>query len=148
MSLKKLALQGIAWNSLGTIGAGVVNIFITMVLARMLTPYDFGILELLIVFSVLSEVFIDSGFSQAIIRDNNASNEDLTSVFYFNVIIAVVLYCALYAAAPLIANFYKEDSLIILSRFIFITIILSSLSLVQNANYTKNLNFKTPAISS
>lgn len=148
MSLKKLALQGIAWNSLGTIGAGVVNIFITMVLARMLTPYDFGILELLIVFSVLSEVFVDSGFSQAIIRDNNASNEDLTSVFYFNVIIAVVLYCALYAAAPLIANFYKEDSLVTLSRFIFLTIILSSLSLVQNANYTKNLNFKTPAVSS
>lgn len=147
MRLKHSTLKGVAWNSIGTIGAGVVNIIITMILARLLTPNDFGILELLVVFSVLSEAFVNSGFSQALIRDNQATNKDLTSVFYFNVIIAVVIYILLFTVAPFIAGFYDEPSLLNLSRFVFITIIIKSFAIVQNANFSRNINFKTPAIS-
>lgn len=119
-----------------------------MILARLLTPYDFGILELLIVFSVISHAFVDSGFSQAIIRDKNASNTDLTSVFYLNLIIAAIIYIILFFCAPLIASFFKEPSLIVLSRVVFLTIIFDSFSIIQNANYTRNIDFKTPAIAS
>lgn len=147
MSLKRATVKGVAWNSVGTIGAGLVNIIITMILARLLTPYDFGLLELLIVFSILSEAFVDSGFSQAIIRDNNATNRDLTSVFYLNVLIAIVLYSLLFTATPFIAEFYNEPSLIDLSRFVFMTIIFNSFAIIQNANFSRNINFKTPAIS-
>jgi O-antigen/teichoic acid export membrane protein len=147
MNLKNATLKGVAWNSIGTIGAGLVNIVITMILARLLTPYDFGILELLIVFSVLSEAFVDSGFSQAVIRDNNASNKDLTSVFYLNVGIALALYLLLFTLSPLIAQFYDESSLVNLSRFVFLTILFNAFAIIQNANYSRNINFKTPAIS-
>lgn len=147
MSLKNATLKGVAWNSVGTIGAGLVNIIITMILARMLTPYDFGILELLIVFSVLSEAFVDSGFSQAVIRDNNATNKDLTSVFYLNVGIAVILYLLLFILSPYIAQFYDEASLVDLSRFVFLTILFNAFAIIQNANYSRSINFKTPAIS-
>lgn len=147
MGLKHSTVKGVAWNSIGTIGAGMVNIIITMILARLLTPYDFGILELLIVFSVLSEAFVDSGFSQALIRDNHATNRDLTSVFYFNVTIAVIIYILLFTVAPFIADFYDEPSLLNLSRFVFFTIIIKSFAIVQNANFSRNINFKTPAIS-
>lgn len=147
MSLKNATLKGVAWNSIGTIGAGLVNFIITMILARMLTPYDFGILELLIVFSVLSEAFVDSGFSQAVIRDNKATSTDLTSVFYLNVGIAFVLYFLLFTLSPYIAQFYDETSLVNLSRFVFLTIIFKAFAIIQNANYSRNIDFKTPAIS-
>ncbi|PJX28501.1 hypothetical protein CAP47_00470 [Psychroflexus sp. S27] len=147
MSLKNATIKGVAWNSIGTIGAGLVNIIITMILARLLTPYDFGILELLIVFSVLSEAFVDSGFSQAVIRDNNATNKDLTSVFYLNVGIAVILYLLLFILSPYIAQFYDEASLVDLSRFVFLTILFNAFAIIQNANYSRSINFKTPAIS-
>lgn len=147
MSLKNATIKGVAWNSIGTIGAGLVNIIITMILARLLTPYDFGILELLIVFSVLSEAFVDSGFSQAVIRDNNATNKDLTSVFYLNVGIAVILYLLLFILSPYIAQFYDEASLVDLSRFVFLTILFNAFAIIQNANYSRSIDFKTPAIS-
>lgn len=147
MSLKQKAINGIAWNSLGKIGAGLVNMLITIILARILTPRDFGLLEILIVFSVISEAFVDSGFSQAIIRDKNASNKDLTSIFYTNIIIAFVIYVLLFIFSPFIANFFNEPTLVNLSRVVFLVIIFNSMSIIQEANYSRNINFKSPTLA-
>lgn len=148
MSLRNSAIRGVVWTGIGTVGAGLLNFILTMVLARVLSPSDFGLLELLAIFTVLSECFIDSGFSQAIIRDRDASQTDLSSVFYFNLIIAIILYAVLFFCAPLIAVFYHEDSLVDLSRFVFLVIIFYSCSIIQNAIFSKSLNFKPLAIAS
>lgn len=148
MSLRNSAIRGVVWTGIGTVGAGLLNFILTMVLARVLSPSDFGLLELLAIFTVLSECFIDSGFSQAIIRDRDASQTDLSSVFYFNLIIAIILYAVLFFCAPLIADFYHEDSLVDLSRFVFLVIIFYSCSIIQNAIFSKSLNFKPLAIAS
>ena len=148
MSLRDRAVHGVIWTGIGTIGAGVLNFVLTMILARVLSPSDYGLLELLVIFTVLSECFIDSGFSQAVIRDQHASQTDLSSVFFFNLIIAIFLYVVLFIVAPLIANFYHEPQLINLSRFVFLVIIFHSLSIIQNANFSRNLQFRPQAIAS
>ena len=147
MNLKKLAFKGLFWNSLGTIGAGFINLLVTMVLARILTPEDFGVIAILAVFSTISETIIDSGFSQAIIRDNKTDNVALTSVFYLNIFIATFIYIILFILSPFIAAFYKNNDLIKLSRVIFSSIVFSSFGLIQNALYQKDVNFRSPAIS-
>ena len=148
MSLRDSAVKGVVWTSIGTVGAGLLNFILTMILARVLSPSDYGLLELLAIFTILSECFIDSGFSQAVIKDQNASQTDLSSVFFFNLTIALVLYIGLFFAAPLIANFYHEPSLIKLSRFVFLVIIFHSCSIIQNANFSRNLQFRPQAIAS
>lgn len=148
MGLRNKAVDGFLWTSVGTIGAGLINFLITIILARILTPSDFGLIELLIVFTTISEVFIDSGFSQAIIRDKNATVEDLSSVFFLNLIIAFFLYIILFFASPFIATFYNSPQLTILSRVIFLAIVFNSFSIVQNANFVRKLNFKPYALAS
>lgn len=147
MGLRDKAINGVTWTGIGTIGAGVLNFILTMVLARVLSPSDFGLLELLAIFTVLSECFIDSGFSQAVIRDQHATQTDLSSVFYFNLFIAIILYLLLFWCAPSIAVFYNEPQLTNLSRFVFLVIIFHSLSIIQNANFARNLQFRPQAIA-
>lgn len=147
MPLRTQIAKGFIWTSIGTLGNGLVNFILTIILARLLTPYDYGILELLTIFVILSNTFVDSGFSQAVIRDKNASNTDLSSVFYLNLSIAIVIYLILFFAAPLIAKFYRDQNLIPLSRFVFITIIFESLTIIQNANYARTMRFKPQALA-
>lgn len=148
MGLRNKAVDGFLWTSMGTIGAGLINFLITIILARILTPGDFGLIELLIVFTTISEVFIDSGFSQAIIRDNKATSEDLSSVFFLNLIIALSLYGILFFVSPFIAIFYNSPQLTSLSRVVFLAIIFNSFSIVQNANFVRKLNFRPYALAS
>jgi O-antigen/teichoic acid export membrane protein len=146
MSLKRKAVAGVIWNSIGTIGAGCLHFGLIMILARMLTPSDFGRIELLVIFTVISQSFIDGGFSQALIRDRNTTQKDLSTIFFLNLFIALFIYVILFFLAPHISHFYEDSSLIKLSRFVFTVIIFYSLSIVQNAIYSKKLEFKPIAI--
>lgn len=148
MGLKDQAVKGFAWTSTGTIGYGALNLIVTILLARRLTPHDFGIIELLIVFSSISDILVDSGFSQAVIRDNHATDKDLSTVFYLNIFIAFCLYALLFFASSFIAHFYEEPIMRDLSRFTFLTIIFNSFAVIQNANFSRNLNFKPFALAS
>ncbi len=148
MGLRQQAKTGVVWTSIGTIGYGLANLAVNIVLARLLTPHDFGIIELLIVFSGISDIIVDSGFSQAIIRDNKATKRDLSSVFFVNVAIALFLYAVLFLLSPNIAGFYDEPIMEKLSRLVFLTIIFNSFSVIQNANFSRELNFKPYAIAS
>lgn len=148
MGLKQQAVKGFAWTSIGTMGYGGLNLLVTIILARILTPHDFGVIELLIVFSSISEVIVDSGFSQAVIRDNRATNYDLSSVFFFNFFVACLIYTLLYLISPLIASFYEIPEIIVLSRVVFLTIIFNSCSIIQDVIFTRSMNFKPYAIAS
>ena len=148
MGLRDKAVSGVFWTGIGSLSSGFLNFVITIVLARLLSPSDFGLLELLAIFTVISECFIDSGFSQAVIRDNEASQLDLSSVFFFNLSISLFLYILLFFLSPCIASFYNEPCLTNLSRFVFLVIIFHSCSIIQNAIFTKNLQFRPLAITS
>ncbi|MGQ1909305.1 lipopolysaccharide biosynthesis protein [Marinifilum sp. RC60d5] len=144
-SLRKESLKGLFWMSLGKVGTGLTSLLVTMVLARILIPEDFALIELLIIFIAVSNVFIDSGFSQAIIRDDNPSQTDLSSVFYLNLGVSIVIYIGLFFTAPLIADFFHAPQLVTLSRVTFLVIIFNSLIIIQNAKLVRE--FKFPIVS-
>jgi len=141
MSLKQKTVSGFLWTSAGMLGNGMVSFLVTMILARILLPYDFALVQLLAVFLAISNVIVDSGFSQAIIRDDNPTDKDLSSVFYFNIVLSFSLYAVLFFAAPFISNYFDSPELIPLSRVVFLVIIFNSFSIIQNATLNRNLNF-------
>jgi len=147
MGLKQKAFAGFIWTSLGVVGNGLTNIIVTMILARLLTPNDFALIELLAIFIAVSNVFIDSGFSQAVIRDDHPTQTDLSSVFYFNFTASVIIYILLFFAAPYIASYFNAPQLISLSRCAFLVLIFNSLCIIQNANFNRQLNFKAQTLS-
>lgn len=147
MNIKQKTVGGFIWASIGNVGFGLINLVITIILARLLVPSDFGLIELVVVITSISTVFVDSGFSQALIRDKEATSLDISSVFYVNVAIALLCYLFLFWATPGIAVFFDEPRLTDLGRFCFLAIIFDALSIAQNANYTRQMLFKPIAIS-
>lgn len=147
MSLRDKATKGFFWNTIGTVGSGLCNLIINIILARLLTPSDFGIIAILVVFTILSETLIDSGFSQALIQDKKANSVDLNTIFFANIFIAILIYVALFIFSPVIAGFYENEKIIDLSRFVFLILIFNSFSIIQKTLYSKNIDFKAMAIS-
>lgn len=148
MGLKAKAVSGFFWTSAGTLGNGLVSFLVTIILARILGPRDFALIALLTIFVAVSNVIIDSGFSQAIIRDDNPSQKDLSSVFFFNIIISFALYFVLFFCSPFIANYFDAPELVSLSRVVFFVIIFNSFTIIQNATLTRDLNFAAVSKSS
>ncbi|REG77488.1 lipopolysaccharide biosynthesis protein [Algoriphagus antarcticus] len=142
MNLRKKTIKGVLWNAFEMFGGKIIQIVITVILARMLTPEDFGVIGLLVIFTELSKVILDSGFSQALIRKQDSDQTDFTSVFYFNIFIGIVVYSGLYLLAPLISDFYNYPELTNISRVVFLTIFINSFGIVQNAKIIKEVNFK------
>ena len=110
-------------------------------MARILTPADYGLIGMIAIFLAVSQSLIDSGFSQALIRKQDRSEIDNSTVFYFNILIGAALYLILYFSAPYIAVFYKEPLLTPITRVVCLSLIFNS----QRALYTTTLNFKTQA---
>lgn len=141
MGLKQHTVSGFIWTGAGMLGNGLMSFLVTMILARILLPYHFALVELLFIFLVISNVIVDSGFSQAIIRDDNPSEKDLSSVFYFNIALSFTLYTLLFFAAPYISDYFKAPELTLLSRVVFLVLIFNSFSIIQYATLNRNLNF-------
>lgn len=134
-------IRGVIWNALETFGGQLIQFIITIILARILIPEDFGVVGLLVIFTEFSKVILDSGFSQTLIRKKDVNQNDFTSVFYLNVCIGLVIYLVLYLCAPLIGNFYNYPELTSISRVVFLTILINSFSIVQNAKIIKEVRF-------
>lgn len=146
-SLKRQAISGMIWASIGSVGGGILNLLVMFILARLLEPSDFGVMELLVVVTSVSTVLVDSGFSQALIRDKNATDIDCSTVFYINLSISTFLYLLLFAAAPLLSVFFHLPEFTNYSRVAFLCIIIDSVAVIQNIKYTKDVNFRPIAIS-
>ncbi len=148
MSLRESTVKGVIWNGIDTFGQYIIQIAVLVILLRFLTPADFSLIEMLVVFSAISAVLLDSGMGQAIIRSNKITSKDLSSVFYFNVALGFVLYITLYFTAPYISDFYNVKELKDISRIYFLSIIINSFIIIQNTIFTKELNFKVLAKAS
>jgi O-antigen/teichoic acid export membrane protein len=142
MSLKQKTVSGVIWSFIGYVANQGINFIIGIVLARLLSPTEFGLLGELAIFLLISELFINSGFSQALIRKNDCTEVDYSTVFYFNVFLSSFIYIILFFIAPLVTNFYKEPLLTDLLRVLGIGLIATSISLIQRVKLTKSLNFK------
>lgn len=141
MGLKQKTIFGLIWTSAGTLVNGLISIIVTIVLSRVLEPYDFALIALLIVFVAVSNVLIDSGFTQAIIRDDNPSQQDLSTVFFFNFIMSIMLYAILFCLSPYIAMFFDAPELELLAKVVFLVIVFNSVSIIQNAMLNRELRF-------
>ena len=147
-SLKNKTVKGTIWSSLERFSVQGIQFFVMIIMARMLTPKDYGLVGMLAIFIAISQTLIDSGFSLALIRKQDRSDIDNSTVLYFNIGVGVILYLIFFFCAPLIAEFYSEPLLIIITRVIGLSFIFNSLSVVQRALLTINLDFKTQAKAS
>lgn len=147
-SLKNKTVKGTLWSTIERFSVQGIQFVVMIIMARILTPADYGLVGMLAIFLAISQSIIDSGFSQALIRKQDRSEIDNSTVFYFNIGVGIVLYAILFFAAPLIADFYKQPILIPLTRLIGLSLILNSLAVVQRALLTIKLDFKTQAKAS
>ena len=145
MTLKQKTTSGFIWSFIDT-GAGQGINFITgLILARLLTPKEFGLIGMIAIFIAISQSLINSGFSQALIRKQNCTQTDYSTVFYFNIIVGVFFYFLLFVLAEPISDFYHEPILRDLIRALGLGLIINSLTIIQTTILTKRIDFKLQA---
>jgi O-antigen/teichoic acid export membrane protein len=142
-TLKSRAIQGVFWSLLDRVGQQGILFVIAIILARFLAPEQFGLVGMLSVFIEVARVFIDSGFGAALIQRKEVTKVDECSIFYFSLFTGLVAAGLLCAIAPSIAGFYKQPILAPLMYTLSVTLVLPSLSSVQNALLSKRIDFKT-----
>lgn len=142
MSTKDKAVSGLIWSGIDTLGLNGIRIIITLILARLLEPKDFGILGMLNIFMALSDVLIQSGFIQTLIRKPNIVDEDYSTTFLFNLFVSIFLYLLIFFSSPLIADFYNEPKLLVITRVVALSIIFNALGVIQYVYITRSLDFK------
>lgn len=126
----------------------MLNLIIGVILARILSPEDYGKFGLIAVFPAFALVFVNSGFGSAYIQKRNPTNLDASSIFYFNITLSVFFYVLLFLFAPVVANFYQIDELKNLIRIVSLGLVINSFGMVQTAVLTKNINFKKQIVIS
>jgi O-antigen/teichoic acid export membrane protein len=117
-------------------------------MARILSPSDYGLIGMIVVFVAISHSLIDSGFAAALIQKKDRTQTDLSTIFFFNIAISIFLYFLIFFLSPYIADFYDEPKLITLTKVVSINIVFLSLTIIQTTLYTINLNFRTQAKAS
>ena len=142
---KQLASNTI-WNAFEKFSQLGIQLLCTFILARFLTPSDFGIVGMLVIFTQISKTITDSGFSIALIREKEVTKEDLSSVFYLNLVLAVIIYWILFFCSPYIAAFYHEPILNDVCKVSFLVIPIFALTLIQTTLLKRNLQFKKLSI--
>jgi teichuronic acid exporter len=146
-SLIDRSIAGMVWVTLDKLGGSGVNFVITVLLARLLFPADFGLVAMAMVFFEFSAVFVESGFSTALIREKSISATDKSTTFLFNMVSAVVLYAVLYLCAPFIAAFYGAPLLTVIVRVMGLNLIVDALSIVQSSALVQRVDFRTQALA-
>ena len=141
MQNKKILVNFI-WRFAERCGAQLVTFIVSIVLARILAPEDYGTIALITVFTTILQVFVDSGLGTALIQKKNADDMDFSSVFYFNFTVCLVLYFGMFVSAPFISKFYNDNSLTPVIRVISLTIVISGVKGIQQAYVSKYMMFK------
>lgn len=145
-SLKKKTIKGVAWTSLNQVLNMGLGFVIGVILARLLSPSDYGLLAMIAVFNTIAFAFLDSGFGNALIRKPDLTEDDNTTAFFFNLVAGVVLFGIIWVIAPWVSAFYDKPILTSLLRAEGSLLIVSSFKIVQNTQLTRALNFKAKMI--
>lgn len=144
-SLKQKTTSALFWSSVERFSNQGISFFFSILLARMLDPSDFGIIAMITIFFAVAQSFVDSGFSNALVRKTDRIEEDLSTCFYFNIAVGLVAYIVLFFIAPFVATFYNQPILSPIIRITGLGVVLNSLCVVQQALFTIRIDFKSQA---
>ena len=144
----KKSQNAFLWSFLDNILQQIVNFSVGIILARILSPSDFGLIGIISVFIALSNTFVNSGLSDALIHKKNAKDEDYHTIFWANVTLGICTYIILFLVAPYLASFFERNELTLLIRITALSVIFMSLSSIQRTIFTKRINFKIITIVS
>ena len=144
-SLKQKTTKGLLWSSVERFSNQGMSFLFSVILARMLAPSDFGIIAMITIFFAVAQSFVDSGFSNALVRKTDRREEDFSTCFYFNIGVGIIAYIVLFLIAPLVASFYNQPILSPIIRITGLGVVLNSLCVVQQALFTIKIDFKSQA---
>lgn len=140
--MQNKVISNLVWRFLERCGAQLVTFVVSIVLARILSPAEYGQIAIITVIITILNVFVDSGFANALIQKKDTDSLDFSTVFYFNVISCILLYAVVFICSPLVGMFYNDAELVPLLRVLALTIIISGVKNVQQAYVSKNFLFK------
>jgi teichuronic acid exporter len=143
--LKSKTLHALSWTFLESLGQRGIQFVVSIVMARLLLPEQFGIIGMLTVFMAVAQSLLDSGFGSALIQKKEMTTADICSIFYFNIVVGAMVALILCLSAPLVAGFYKQPSLTPLLRALSAVVVIDSFGLIQNTLLRKVIDFKTQA---
>ena len=129
-SIKDKAVKGIGWSFVDNVASSGITFLVGLILARLLTPAEYGIMAMIAIFIAVSNSIIDSGFSNALVRKINIQRIDYNTVFFFNLVVSLVMYLLLYIASPAISAFFKEPVLIEIVRVIGWVLVINALAII------------------
>lgn len=142
-SLKDKTVRGVGWSFADNIASTGITFLVGLVLARLLTPEEYGLIGIIAIFIAVSNSIVNSGFSSALIRKKQATGLDYDTVFLFNILLSAFMFGVLYVGAPLISGFFGEPQLIPLTRVMGIVLVINAFALVQQTILVKKIDFKT-----
>lgn len=142
-SIKDKTIAGLSWSAIDSIASQGITFIVGIVLARLLSPTEFGTIGIAMIFIGLFNKIVDCGFSNALIRKNDASNLDYNTTFIFNLALSCVLYILCYLGAPYIALFFHDDQLVLVLKWMSLVVIINSLSIIQRTILIRKIDFKT-----
>ena len=134
--------SNLIWRFSERIGAKLISVIVNLILARILAPELYGTVAIVLVFTEILQVFVESGFGTALIQKKDADDLDFSSVFFFNLAVSVFLYALLFVAAPLIARLYRKPELLQIVRAVGLILIIAGVRNVQQAYVSRNMLFK------
>ena len=136
-------MRGTFWSAVDSISSQGVTFLVGLVLARLLTPHEYGLIGYIMILVAVFNSIVDSGFSNALIRKKDAGQTDYSTAFFFNLAVSVVLMAAMYMLAVPFSRFFREPQLVLLVQVMSVIIIINALALVQRTRLVKNVDFKT-----
>lgn len=142
-SLKNKTVKGVVWSGIDNVVQFGVTFVVGIVLARLLSPDDYGLIGIVTIFTVVCQTLINGGFSSALIRKKNATDDDYNTVFIVNLVMSLLLYAIIFFCSPLIADFFHREELVDLTRVASLGMIVGALAIVQQTLLTKRIDFKT-----
>lgn len=144
-SLKSKTVKGLGWSALDNVTKIGVTFIVSIILARLLSPDEYGLIGILTIFISVFNAIVDSGFTNALIRKKDITDTDYSTVFYTNLVLSVFMALALFLSAGPIAHFFEREELVALTQVMSCVVVINALCIVQKARTTKNIDFKTQA---
>lgn len=142
-SLKDKTVHGVGWSAIDNVAQFAVSFVVSIVLARLLSPEDYGLIGIIAIFTAVCTALINGGFVSALIRKQDVTDDDYNTAFIVNIGMSLLLYAVIFFCAPLIADFFGRTELVSLTRASSLGMIIGALSLVQQTRLTKRIDFKT-----
>lgn len=148
LSVKQATISGTKWSAIEKFSVQGARFLLGIIMARLLSPDDYGIISMITIFIVISETFVDSGFSLALVRQKSSSDKDFSTVFYFNILLSLFCYGLLFLTAPFVADFFNVPLITSILRIQSLTIIINSFMAVHVAKMTIDLDFRAISLRS